>query len=457
MYRFGDTITAVSTPPGEGGIGIIRMSGPDALSIASRLFNGPTGGGFTSHRFLYGEIRDPVSSERVDEVLVVAMIGPHSYTREDVVEIHCHGGSLIVQKILGLTLSLGARLAAPGEFTQRAFLSGRIDLVQAEAVIDMIRAKTEAALSLANRQEAGELASVFSEIQLSLQGTAALVEAYIDFPDDDLDTLDIATISTSLSSCRKSIAQLIQGADYGRILREGVTVSLIGRPNVGKSSLLNALLREKRAIVTNIPGTTRDIIEESVSLRGLPVRLLDTAGIRESDDPIEREGVSLSRSRIASSDLVIFLVDSSVPFTPDDEAILSTLASMPYLTVLTKCDLPLVVTLPTTIPSDRVICLSTTTSFGMDHLRDSIYDAFLSGWASDSREHCVLTHARQKDALVQAGAALGRAQAGISQNSDLSLVAADIREALNSLGQVTGETAPDTILDLIFSRFCIGK
>jgi tRNA modification GTPase len=452
-----DTIAAISTPLGEGGIGIIRLSGPDALAVTQRIFRGSTNGGFTSHRFLFGTIVDPVTDELVDEVLVVAMLAPRSYTCEDVVEVQCHGGFLMVQRILQLVLAQGARLAEPGEFTRRAFLNGRIDLVQAEAVIDVIRAKTDAALALAQRQRDGHLSQALYAIRDDLRHALALVEAFIDFPEDDLDAASVAELTMKIAGATVAVGRLVDGALSGRVLREGVTVALVGRPNVGKSSLLNALLREKRAIVTSVPGTTRDIIEEVVNIGGLPVRLQDTAGIRESEDIVEQEGVRRTLATIPESDLVLFLVDGSSPISADDQLILTAIGAARCLLVITKSDLPRRLVLPSTMGELQQVEVSVARDDGLERLRHLIHDAFLSGWAEDGREQLALSHVRQRDALSRCAEALQRAAAGVDLSVELELVAADLRDALAHLGEVTGETTPDDVLDLIFSRFCIGK
>ena len=313
-----DTIAAISTPCGEGGIGVIRVSGPEAGRIAADIFRKKRNGGLVSHRFYYGSIIDPAGGASLDEAMVVLMQGPRSYTREDVLEIQCHGGYLIVQRILALVLRQGARLAEPGEFTKRAFLNGRIDLVQAEAVIDVIRSKTDAALALAQHQREGLLSRRIAAVREHLVHALALIEAHIDFPEEEVGALTTAEIVRLSGLAATEIESLLGGFSEGKVLREGVSVLIAGKPNVGKSSLLNTLLREKRAIVTSVPGTTRDIIEEVVNIGGLPVRMLDTAGVRQTDDLVEQEGVQLTLERIPQADLVLFMVDVSRPFDDED-------------------------------------------------------------------------------------------------------------------------------------------
>ena len=456
MYKE-DTIAAISTPSGEGGIGIVRVSGPEAPALAARLIRFSGSGGLQSHRFSYGTLIDPATGETVDEVMAVLMRAPRSYTREDLLEIQCHGGSLLVQQVLGMVLRQGARLAEPGEFTRRAFLNGRLDLVQAEAVIDLIRGKTEAALSLAQHQREGLLSRKLGEIRSRLVTARALVEAHIDFPEEDIDPSELEQIRESVAGVITDVALLIDGFSAGRVLREGVSVLIAGKPNVGKSSLLNTLLREKRAIVTAIPGTTRDLIEEIVNIRGLPVRLMDTAGIRMTSDPVEEEGVRLARERLGSADLVLFVVDGSRPADGDDRLILDDLSGRPYLLVRNKSDLPHLLTPPEGTVPLADLRISTLTGEGIDALLAAIHDCFLKGEAIDSREYVALSRARHRDALLECRARLEQFLRNASSGGDLELLAIDLRDALSALGAVTGETTPDEILDVIFSSFCIGK
>ncbi len=456
MYKE-DTIAAISTPPGEGGIGIVRVSGPDAPALAAQLIRLSGSGGLQSHRFSYGELIDPATGDTLDEVMVVLMRAPRSYTREDLLEIQCHGGSLLVQRLLDVVLRSGARLAEPGEFTKRAFLNGRIDLVQAEAVIDIIRGKSEAALSLAQHQREGRLSLQLGDIRSALVTARALVEAHIDFPEEDIDVASLERIRSSVATAREEVTRLIDGFSAGRVLREGVSVLIAGKPNVGKSSLLNTLLKEKRAIVTAIPGTTRDLIEEIVNIKGLPVRLMDTAGIRESSDPVEGEGIRLARERLATADLILFVLDGSRPPDVDDELILADLAGRPFVIVRNKSDLPQLPTLPSSPDSLADLGISTRTGDGIDDLLDTIHRIFLKGAAIDSREYVALSRTRHHDALQECRSRLELFLRNVSSGADLELLAIDLRDALSALGTVTGETTPDEILDVIFSSFCIGK
>jgi tRNA modification GTPase len=452
-----DTIAAISTPPGEGGIGIVRVSGPDAPMLAAQLIRLPGSGGLQSHRFSYGELIDPATGDTLDEVMAVLMRAPRSYTREDLLEIQCHGGSLLVQRLLDVVLRWGARLAEPGEFTKRAFLNGRIDLVQAEAVIDIIRGKSDAALSLAQHQREGRLSLQLGDIRSTLVTARALVEAHIDFPEEDIDVASLERIQNSVTGARDEVSRLLDGFSTGKVLREGVSVLIAGKPNVGKSSLLNTLLKEKRAIVTAIPGTTRDLIEEIVTIKGLPVRLMDTAGIRESSDLVEQEGVRLARERLTMADLTLLVLDGSRPCDDDDLMILGDLAGRPCIVVRNKSDLPQVPADPLSFEPLADLTISTHTGEGIDRLLDTIHRIFIKGAAIDSREYVALSRTRHHDALQECRSRLDLFLKNVSSGAELELLAIDLRDALSALGTVTGETTPDEILDVIFSSFCIGK
>lgn len=456
MYR-ADTIAAISTPHGEGGIGIIRISGPRSLDILQTLFRSMPDGGFNSHRFYYGEILDPVSGVVCDEVMAVFMQSPRSFTREDVVEIQCHGGTVLVQQILQLVLDQDARLADPGEFTRRAFLNGRIDLVQAESIIDLIRAKTETSVALAQHQRDGSVSGKLVAIQKALRHLLALIEAYVDFPDEDLGETDTDHLRELYDTTLHQVRDLINGFREGKILRDGISVLIAGKPNVGKSSLLNTLLREKRAIVTAIPGTTRDLIEEVVSVRGMPVRLLDTAGICRTDDPVEQEGIRLAIDRISTADLVLFLLDASRPFDDDDAAVALALEGRNVLIVRNKSDLPVSLCLPSGLSGMPSVSVSTASGDGIETLKNAIADLFLHGRVSDNRDLALLSRARHRDSLLRVEASLLNFNDAQRLGTSPELLSIDLRDALDAIGQITGETTPDDILDLIFGQFCIGK
>jgi len=451
-----DTIAAISTPVGEGGIGIIRVSGPAALPIARNIFRAQSNGGLKSHRFSYGAVVHPETGDTLDEAMLVFMKAPNSYTREDVVEIQCHGGTLVVSRILSLVTSEGARLAEPGEFTKRAFLNGRIDLVQAEAIMDVISSRTEAALALAQHQREGLLSRHIAAVQDGILYALAYVEALIDFPEEELDVAVERDVLGRVTPALAELDALINGFDEGRVLRDGVSVVIAGKPNVGKSSLLNTLLKEKRAIVTSVPGTTRDVIEEVVNINGLPVKLLDTAGIRDSEDQVEQEGVRLSLERIPKADLVLFVVDGSACFTAEDQAIQQAIGNKSVIVVRNKSDLPSCCEVPAGLGSASV-AISTVTGAGISDLRDAIHASFIHGKAIDSREFVAVSHARHRDALLKSKQALLRFTANLQAEVNMELLPIDLRDALDAVGEVTGVTTADDVLDRIFANFCIGK
>lgn len=450
-----DTIAAVSTPPGNGGIGIIRVSGDQAAMVGHTIFRPVYSGGLVSHRFSFGTICD-AAGEKIDEAMAVYMRAPRSYTREDVLELQCHGGWLVVERVLALVLSCGVRLAEPGEFTRRAFLNGRIDLVQAEAVMDIIASKSESALQLAQKQREGVLSKRIEDIRGCLLRALALVEAYIDFPDDDLGDTDVAAIMTSVEEARRIVADLLRTFDEGRIMRDGISVLIVGKPNAGKSSLLNRLLNENRAIVTHIPGTTRDIIEETITFEGLSIRLLDTAGIRHTDDLVEQEGISRALDKIPQADLVLAVFDVSREFSPEDQLILEALADSKTIAVLNKTDLSRRLILPDECRFVAQVGIVALSGEGIDQLKRTVCAQFLHSAASDSREFVALSRARHHDALVSADQSLRQFSGGLLDRN-LELLSLDLRDALQAVGSVTGETATDEVLDLIFSSFCIGK
>lgn len=452
-----DTIAAISTPVGEGGIGIIRISGDRAEEIAGTIFKREKSGGLNSHRFYYGGIIDPASDNTIDEAMVVLMRAPKSYTREDVLEIQCHGGYLVVRKILELVLRHGARLAEPGEFTKRAFLNGRIDLIQAEAVIDVIRGKTEAAIALAQHQREGLLSDRIQDAKQGVLHALALIEAYLDFPEEDIEFAEHREIVANIESSLEKIGFLLHGFNEGRVLREGVTVLIAGKPNVGKSSLLNTLLQEKRAIVTSVPGTTRDVIEEVVNINGLPVKMFDTAGIRNTVDLVEQEGVRMALEKIAMADLVLYVLDVSRPFDEEDGLILDAVADSNVIVVLNKSDLAPTLELPPQLREKKIVEISTVTGTGIVGLKEAIFSTFVHSGAVDSREYVVLSRTRHRDALLRTADFLTSFCENFSQGVNLEILAVDLRDALHALGDITGETTPDDILDLIFERFCIGK
>jgi len=459
-----DTIVAISTPPGEGGIGIVRMSGPDALKIANAIFYSPKGirpSCSESHRLHYGFIIDPHSGERIDEVLLSVMRAPHTYTREDMVEINCHGGYLVLRRVLELTIRQGARPAMPGEFTMRAFLNGRIDLTQAEAVLDLIKAKTEEAERIAIEQVAGVLRRKIEDISEDLQELVVEVEAYIDFPDEDIFKGPLS-IEHRIIEIRDKLKDLSKSFYQGRILREGIATVIAGRPNVGKSSLLNALLGMDRAIVTDIPGTTRDIIEETINIKGIPLRLIDTAGIREAKDIVEAEGIKRTEMAIERADMVLVVIDGSQDLTEYDLSLLEKLRDKEVLTliVLNKKDLGLV--LQKSHEAFRelpVIEISAIKNEGLDDLKEKIFNLITKRGSFEPGQRVLLTRARHKVLIDEALCATEEVSEMLtSKSAPLEIIAFNLRKALSSLNEIIGlEFSEEDILSRIFSEFCIGK
>lgn len=448
------TIVAPATAVGEGGIGIIRLSGTSAEPNLRRFFRpGQPVPFFESHHLYHGHIYNN-DDQLVDEVMVVVMRAPRSYTGEDVVEVHCHGGYLIVRRILDLFIEAGLRLAHPGEFTLRAFLNGRLDLSRAEAVIDVIRSRSDAACQLALRQLDGALSKVVYRFRDQILEHLSLLEAHIDFPEEDISPPAIARLREDITAVRGSIAEMLAGFDSGRLLREGLSVLILGRPNVGKSSLLNALLGESRAIVTDIPGTTRDTVEENLVIGGLPIRLIDTAGVHDTTDPVEVEGVRRAGEKSSTADLVLLVVDGSLPTNNDDLLAYSMLNKQKLLLVVNKCDRDQV---DQTGPFADLtpVPVSAKTGFGLDLLRERISELFSNG--GETSESTLVSDRRHREALLRASAAIDRFLVAVSRDEHPEFLALDLRATLDALGEITGETTPDEVLDQIFSRFCIGK
>lgn len=466
-----DTIAAISTPLGESGIGIVRLSGKDAIAIAERLFTSPKGKRLSdvrSHTISYGFIMDNLTGDKVDEVLVSVMKAPNTYTREDIVEINCHGGFLSLRKTLELTIREGARLAEPGEFTKRAFLNGRIDLTQAEAVADLIRSKTEFSQRVAIEQLRGSLSEKITGLRERLIDLSANIEAYIDFPDEDIDLATFDSIENELSSIIDELSQLSMTFEEGRFLREGIRVAIVGRPNVGKSSLLNALLKRDRAIVTEFPGTTRDIIEELLNIKGLLVRIMDTAGIREAHDMAEMEGVKRSLKAIDETDLAIVMVDGSRPLSDEDIYIIEKVREKGkrFILAINKSDL---LTQPEKDFQRAPVTLfiSAKTGQGLDELKEAIVNITIGQKSGDSGDPYVLPHIntsepvitnlRHKIAIDNATNSLKRALSDIKGSQPEEIVAISLREALDYLGEIVGAVTTEEILNRIFSEFCVGK
>jgi tRNA modification GTPase len=454
-----DTIAAIATPVGEGGIAIVRISGPDAERIATALFvrAAAENGRLKSHMLYYGTIRDPKINKNLDQVLLTIMRRPHSYTGEDVVEVHCHGGVFLVRRILGLVLSAGARHAEPGEFTKRAFLNGRVDLTQAEAVLDLIAARTEKGADLALAQIKGELSNWVGDLREELLDIFAQVEAAIDFPDEDIELLDRPALISKITGLRNKIITITDTYDWGRLIREGAKVCICGRPNVGKSSLFNAILNVERAIVTPTPGTTRDVIEESINLDGLPVVLWDTAGIRETADQVEQIGVDLSRQHFERSEALLVVLDGSAALTDDDKVFLSSIENKKGLIAINKIDLELAVDfddLRRVAGNKKFVLVSATYEQGLQDLKNSLREVILD---ADRQPGFVLTNLRHKIALVRGEQALAETVSALIEMRPPELAAVTLQQARESLEEVVGSVCSDDVLERIFSKFCIGK
>ena len=454
----GDTIAAIATPLGEGGLAVVRVSGPRALAVADACFR-PAGrsslkpSAAPTHTVQFGHFFH--GDRLVDEVLLAVLRAPRTFTREDTVEISCHGGLLPAKLVLDALLAGGARLAEPGEFTKRAFLNGRIDLAQAEAVADLIHARTELALAAANEQLAGKLSRRINQLRDDLMQILAHVEAQIDFPDEDITPDAREALLRRLADGVAFMDELLRTADEGQLLRRGLRAAIVGRPNAGKSSLLNQLLGRDRAIVSPIPGTTRDTIEETANIRGLPVVFIDTAGLREARDELEREGIRRSRESLAQADLILHVLDAAEPAAADDLNYLAEFAAKKRILVCNKMDLPAQLKLPPAagVPVVNVCCLS---GQGIETLKDAIKNLVWSGEITAEALQ-VAINSRHQDALNRARASARQAAEALAAGVTLELVAIDLRAAASAVGEVVGKTTTEDLLDSIFSTFCIGK
>ena len=457
-----ETIAAIATPLGEGGIGIVRLSGEKAFDIAGEIFSPFKGGGIPlvdSHTVHYGCIKTQGSEEIVDEALVTVMRAPKSYTTEDMVEINCHGGSMPLKRVLELCLGRGARLAEPGEFTKRAFLSGRIDLSQAEAVLDIIKAKTDASCIVAARQLQGTLSVSVGDLRGRLMDVLSEVELGIDFTDQEVDQSKAGDIMKKIEIIRGDLKKLLDTSEKGIVLREGASVVICGRPNVGKSSLMNALLKDERVIVTSIAGTTRDVIEESINVRGVMVRLSDTAGIIDTHDRVELEGIKRSKKRLEEADIVIFMLDASQLLTDRDEYIYDEVKDKKTIVVMNKADLErklYVEEVMKYLDRDDCLLVSALKKTGLEELEDAIAEKLFNG-SSGMPEGPVIANLRHKECLEKSLSALERALKETGEKYNSELMASDVTEAIHQLGLIIGESVEDDILDRIFSNFCIGK
>jgi tRNA modification GTPase trmE len=453
-----DTIAAIATPIGEGGISIIRVSGENALEIVNKIFRGANLNKVASHTIHYGHIIDYANKDVVDEVLVTVMLAPKTFTRENTVEVSCHGGLLVTEKILQLILDNGARMATPGEFTKRAFINGRIDLTQAESIMDIIEAKTDRARQVAMKQLEGGLLFEIRKLRQELLNTMAHEEVNIDYPEYDMDDVTSKEMYDKAHQVIKEIDKLLATAQEGKVVRSGLATAIVGRPNVGKSSLLNYLSKEEKAIVTSIAGTTRDTLEEYVSLKGILLKLIDTAGIRQTDDIVEKIGVERSKRAITESDLVLLLINSSEELTEEDQKLLELTQDKKRIIILNKADQVAKITKKDIqkITDSPIVTISVLKKQNMIGLEEAIKSLFLQG-ITDSKSEVMVTNQRQNDLLRKAKQSLIEAIEAINDNMPLDLVQIDLKEAWDSLGEITGDTAPDELITQLFSKFCLGK
>ena len=455
-----DTIAAIATAPGEGGIGIIRISGEKSLQVAQSIFKSKSGKmikDYNARTLIYGTVVD--NEKVIDEVLVAYMKGPNSYTAEDVIEINCHGGFISVKKILELILSKGVRLAEAGEFTKRAFLNGRIDLSQAEAIIDVIKSKTDMAHEVAQSQLEGSLAKKIKDLRMNVTEVLAHLEVSIDFATEDVEEITYQTLEEKALELRNEIKKLYDTAESGKILRDGLKTVIVGKPNVGKSSLLNSILGENRAIVTDIAGTTRDVIEEFVNIKGIPLKIVDTAGIRETEDVVEKIGVEKSRESFSTADLVIMVLDASRKLSEEDMEILESLKNKKTIVLLNKMDLEPQIELEKIeefVNSEDIIKISALKHQGIEELQDKIEAMVYHGSVKNS-SNLMITNSRHKDALFKAYESINDAISAIEQRMPYDFIEVDFKNIWDYLGYINGDTVREDLLDTIFANFCIGK
>ena len=455
-----DTIAAIATAPGEGGIGIIRISGEKSLQVAQSIFKSKSGKmikDYNARTLIYGTVVD--NEKVIDEVLVAYMKGPNSYTAEDVIEINCHGGFISVKKILELILSKGVRLAEAGEFTKRAFLNGRIDLSQAEAIIDVIKSKTDMAHEVAQSQLEGSLAKKIKDLRMNVTEVLAHLEVSIDFAEEDVEEITYQTLEEKALELRNEIKKLYDTAESGKILRDGLKTVIVGKPNVGKSSLLNSILGENRAIVTDIAGTTRDVIEEFVNIKGIPLKIVDTAGIRETEDVVEKIGVEKSRESFSTADLVIMVLDASRKLSEEDMEILESLKNKKTIVLLNKMDLEPQIELEKIeefVNSEDIIKISALKHQGIEELQDKIEAMVYHGSVKNS-SNLMRSNSRQKDALFKAYESINDAISAIEQRMPYDFIEVDFKNIWDYLGYINGDTVREDLLDTIFANFCIGK
>ena len=456
-----DTISAVTTAPGNAAIGIVRISGTDALAIADRMFFAASGkklATYPFHTMVYGHIRDEKGAE-VDEVLTVYMKGPRSYTAEDVVEIQCHGGMQSIRQILSLTYFYGARPAEPGEFTKRAFLNGRIDLVQAESVMDIINSKSSAALKIAVQQQEGFLSGKLKSIRKKLRDVIVQLEAVIDYPEEDIEDVTYREVEEAICEAQAEVLLLLKSAHTGKILKEGLRTAIIGRPNVGKSSLLNILLKEDRALVSEFEGTTRDVIEEQLVIGDVPILLADTAGIHDTQDFVEKLGVERSRAFLEKAELIMVVLDGTQPLTADDETILTAVKDKNIVFAVNKTDLAesvITKSLSNRFPAENILEVSAKTGEGIEKLENWLKD-YVYGSSRQSDEEIYIQNERQINLLRQAAESLKDAVEAAENRLPYDCLTIDVDRALTLMGEITGETVRDEIINEIFARFCVGK
>ena len=455
-----DTIAAISTPLGEGAIGIVRLSGTDSFAIAKKIFKGKDLSKVESHTLNYGHIVDPQNQEILDEVMVGAMRSPKTFTCEDIIEINTHGGIAVTNEILQLVIREGARMAEPGEFTKRAFLNGRVDLTQAEAVMDIIRAKTDKAMNNAVKQLDGSLSNLINNTRQEILNTLAQVEVNIDYPEyDDVEEMTTQLMREKTAEFEALLSNLLNTARRGKILREGISTAIIGRPNVGKSSLLNNLLREDKAIVTDIEGTTRDVIEEYVNIKGVPLKLIDTAGIRETNDVVEKIGVERSRKALKEADFVLLLLNQSETLQEEDIRLLETTKGMKRIILFNKTDLPSKLSKEDIAPyakEEEIVTTSMLNKEGIDQLEEKIAGYFFQGQMNE-RDATYLSNTRHIALLEKAEQALVEVQNGIEMEMPVDLIQIDFTRAWDLLGEITGDSVQDELLTQLFSQFCLGK
>lgn len=458
-----DTIAAIATAPGEAGIGIVRLSGKEAVNIADKIFRGKKDISLKNRetrKSHYGHIIDPENDKTIDEVLIVYMKAPYTYTTEDVVEINCHGGIISVRRILEIVLNNGARIAEEGEFTKRAFMNGRIDLTQAEAVMDLISAKTDSSFDVSLNQLEGALSKEVRVLRESVLKMLAQIEATIDFPDeDDVEEMAYEKMQEEGEFIFKTIERLLSTAYSGKIIKEGLKTIILGKPNVGKSSLMNAILRENRAIVTEIPGTTRDIIEEYVNLNGIPLRIVDTAGIRETEDIVEKIGVDRAKELVHKGDLAIVVFDASEEISDEDKNIIELVKNKKSIILLNKTDLKIktsIETLKNYLPNKTILNTSMLKGEGLEKLEKTIKDMFFKGDVKIN-DSIIINNVRHKDLLLKAKKNIEEALESIEMNMPIDCIEVDVKECYDNLGEINGDTVGEDIIDRIFSDFCIGK